>query len=95
MARGIKDKVAILGMGCSKFGERWDSGAEELMLEAYKEANEERLQQIEHMNQLMREGRHDQVARILRGAGHPHSATLARHIETGSPVVLASHSPGR
>ena len=38
MARGIKDKVAILGMGCSKFGERWDSGAEELMVEAYKEA---------------------------------------------------------
>ena len=38
MPRGIKDKVAILGMGCSKFGERWDSGAEELMLEAYKEA---------------------------------------------------------
>ena len=37
MARGIKDKVAILGMGCSKFGERWESGAEELMLEAYKE----------------------------------------------------------
>ena len=37
MARGIKDKVAILGMGCSKFGERWDSGAEDLMLEAYKE----------------------------------------------------------
>ena len=37
MARGIKDKVAILGMGCSKFGERWDSGAEELMLESYKE----------------------------------------------------------
>ena len=37
MARGIKDKVAILGMGCSKFGERWDSGAEELMLEAYRE----------------------------------------------------------
>src|SRR5258708_20561919 len=37
MARGIKDKVAILGMGCSKFGERWDAGAEELMLESYKE----------------------------------------------------------
>src|SRR5258708_5404726 len=37
MARGIKDKVAILGMGCSKFGERWDSGAEELMVEAFKE----------------------------------------------------------
>src|ERR1044072_1616867 len=37
MAAGIKDKVAILGMGCSKFGERWESGAEELMVEAYLE----------------------------------------------------------
>jgi acetyl-CoA C-acetyltransferase len=37
MAIGIKDKVAILGMGCSKFGERWDVGAEELMLEAFEE----------------------------------------------------------
>lgn len=38
MASGIKDKVAILGMGCSKFGERWDAGPEELMVEAYLEA---------------------------------------------------------
>jgi acetyl-CoA C-acetyltransferase len=38
MATGIKDKVAILGMGCSKFGERWEAGAEELMVEAYLEA---------------------------------------------------------
>ncbi|MGB6087829.1 acetyl-CoA acetyltransferase [Parvibaculum sp.] len=38
MAAGIKDKVAILGMGCSKFGERWDVGPEELMVEAYLEA---------------------------------------------------------
>ncbi|HEY4123945.1 MAG TPA: acetyl-CoA acetyltransferase [Rhizomicrobium sp.] len=38
MATGIRDKVAILGMGCSKFGERWESGAEELMVEAYLEA---------------------------------------------------------
>ncbi len=38
MASGIRDKVAILGMGCSKFGERWDVGAEELMVEAYIEA---------------------------------------------------------
>jgi len=38
MASGIRDKVAILGMGCSKFGERWESGAEELMVEAYAEA---------------------------------------------------------
>jgi len=38
MAAGIKDKVAILGMGCSKFGERWDSSPEDLMVEAYNEA---------------------------------------------------------
>lgn len=38
MAQGIKDKVAILGMGCSKFGERWDCSPEDLMVEAYNEA---------------------------------------------------------
>ncbi len=38
MASGIRDKVAILGMGCSRFGERWDSGADDLMLEAFNEA---------------------------------------------------------
>ena len=38
MASGIKDKVAILGMGCSKFGERWDCDAEDLIVEAYMEA---------------------------------------------------------
>jgi acetyl-CoA C-acetyltransferase len=38
MASGIRDKVAILGMGCSHFGERWDCNAEDLMVEAYTEA---------------------------------------------------------
>jgi acetyl-CoA C-acetyltransferase len=38
MASGIKDKVAILGMGCSRFGERWDVGTPELMAEAFEEA---------------------------------------------------------
>src|ERR1700733_3730223 len=38
MATGIKDKVAIIGMGCSRFGERWDIGSEQLMLEAFSEA---------------------------------------------------------
>jgi len=41
MATGIRDKVAILGMGCTKFGERWDSNAEDLMIEAYKECIED------------------------------------------------------
>jgi acetyl-CoA C-acetyltransferase len=36
--RGIKDRVAIIGMGCSKFGERWDANASDLMIEAVQEA---------------------------------------------------------
>jgi hypothetical protein len=38
MATGIRDKVAIIGMGCTHFGERWDVGAEGLMVEAFSEA---------------------------------------------------------
>jgi len=37
MARGIKDTVAILGMGCSKFGERWEAEADDLLVEAFLE----------------------------------------------------------
>ena len=36
--RGIRDKVAILGMGCARFGERWDKDANQLMVEAFDEA---------------------------------------------------------
>ena len=38
MASGIRDKVAILGMGCSRFGERWNDNAEDLMVESFQEA---------------------------------------------------------
>ena len=38
MASGIKDKVSILGLGCSMFGVRWDKEADDLMVEAYEEA---------------------------------------------------------
>lgn len=37
MSSGIRDKVAILGMGCSTFGERWGDDAEALIVEAYRE----------------------------------------------------------
>ena len=39
--QGIKDRVAIIGMGCTKFGERWDAGADDLMVEAAYEAYED------------------------------------------------------
>jgi len=38
MATGIKDKVAIIGMGCTQFGERWDVGTQQLLAEAFDEA---------------------------------------------------------
>jgi acetyl-CoA C-acetyltransferase len=41
MPEGIKDKVALIGMGCTKFGELWDKSAEDLMVEAFQEALED------------------------------------------------------
>lgn len=41
MTDGIRDKVAILGMGCTKFGERWESSAQNLMVEAFTECLED------------------------------------------------------
>ena len=41
MAEGIKDKVAIIGMGCTRFGERWESSAGDLMVEAFLECLED------------------------------------------------------
>jgi acetyl-CoA C-acetyltransferase len=38
MAEGIKDRVAIIGMGCTTFGEHFDKSAEELIVEACMEA---------------------------------------------------------
>ena len=41
MSESIKDKVAIIGAGCTNFGERWDKGAEDLMVDAFIEALED------------------------------------------------------
>ena len=38
MAESIKDKVAIVGMGCTKFGERWNADAKDMITEAVDEA---------------------------------------------------------
>jgi acetyl-CoA C-acetyltransferase len=36
--RSIKDRVAIVGMGCTPFGEHWDKGADDLLVDAAMEA---------------------------------------------------------
>jgi acetyl-CoA C-acetyltransferase len=37
-SHGIKDRVAIVGMGCTKFGERFDTGLDDLIIEACEDA---------------------------------------------------------
>ncbi|RLB29467.1 MAG: acetyl-CoA acetyltransferase, partial [Deltaproteobacteria bacterium] len=37
----IKDRVAIVGMGCTKFGENWDKSSDDMIIEAVYEAYED------------------------------------------------------
>ena len=37
-SNGICDRVAIVGMGCTPFGEHWDKGADDLLIDAAMEA---------------------------------------------------------
>lgn len=37
----IRDRIAIIGMGCTKFGEHWEMSAEDMMVEAAYEAYED------------------------------------------------------
>ncbi|MDP6509628.1 MAG: acetyl-CoA acetyltransferase, partial [Dehalococcoidia bacterium] len=39
--QGIRDRVAIVGMGCTQFGEHWDKSANDLMVDAVYEAVED------------------------------------------------------
>ena len=37
-SRGIKDQVAIVGMGCTPFGEHWDKSVDDMLVDATQEA---------------------------------------------------------
>jgi acetyl-CoA C-acetyltransferase len=37
-SHGIKDQVAIVGMGCTRFAEHWDKGTDDLLVDAAEEA---------------------------------------------------------
>src|SRR3954451_18568375 len=37
-SNGIRDRVAIVGMGCTPFGEHWDKGVDDLLVDASQEA---------------------------------------------------------
>ena len=36
-SHGIKDRVAIVGMGCTRFAEHWDKSLDDLLIEATDE----------------------------------------------------------
>jgi acetyl-CoA C-acetyltransferase len=40
-SKGIKDRVAIVGMGCTSFGEHWDRGTDDMLKDATTQAFEE------------------------------------------------------
>jgi acetyl-CoA C-acetyltransferase len=40
VARGIKDRVAIVGMGCTRFAEHWSKGVDDLLIDAALETFE-------------------------------------------------------
>ena len=37
-SNGIRDRVAIVGMGCTPFGEHWDKSVDDLLIDASSEA---------------------------------------------------------
>ena len=37
-SNGIRDRVAIVGMGCTSFGEHWDKSVDDLLVDASSEA---------------------------------------------------------
>jgi acetyl-CoA C-acetyltransferase len=61
----IRDKVAIVGMGCCKFGENWDQAPEDMIVEAAFEAYQDA--GIEHPQQ--------QIEAVFCGAVYPSRGT--------------------
>ena len=37
-SHGVRDKVAIVGMGCTPFAELWDKGLDDLIIDASSDA---------------------------------------------------------
>src|SRR5438034_1639429 len=61
----IRDKVAIVGMGCSKFGENWDKDPQDMIVEAAYEAYED----------AGLEDPHQQIEAVFCGAQYPSKGT--------------------
>ncbi len=63
--QAIRDKVAIVGMGCCKFGENWDKDPQDMIVEAAYEAYED----------AGLEDPHRQIEAVFCGAQYPSKGT--------------------
>ena len=81
---GIKDRVAVIGMGCTKFGERWDSSAADLIVEAAYEAYED----------AGIEGKDIQAAWLGTVASFRTGQPLAAALKLDSTPIRLSDQPG-
>ena len=94
-SHGIRDQVAIVGMGCTTFGEHWDRSTDDLLIDASSEALALGRRHARRRRRLL--ARHDGL-RALRAhaqpaaedrpqAGHPRRELL-RHRLGGVPQRL-------
>src|SRR5947208_14042851 len=83
----IRDKVAIVGMGCSKFGENWDKDPQDMIVEAAYEAYED--------DGL--EDPHQQIEAVFSGAQNPSKGTAEvadAHQMSARPVNMVRSDRG-
>ena len=77
-SHGIKDQVAIVGMGCTPFGEHWDAGPDDLLLDAANEGLTSAGIEKEHVDAYW-------LGTAITGAS---GMTLARPLQlSGKPVT--------
>ena len=93
----IKDRVAIVGMGCTKFGERWDKGTEDLAIEAAYEAYEDAGIAKEEYRGLLSTPRSWPRSSASRGAVAADSLKLEQHSDYPKRelVYIRSYRPDR
>ena len=102
-SKGIRDQVAVIGMGCTQFGELWDKGVDDLLTDATTEAVALRTgpRAGRHRRLL---ARHHDLGRLRRHvvpppedrlqARHPESRTIAPPVRRPSATPATRWRPG-
>ena len=99
---GIRDQVAIIGMGCTRFGELWDKGVDDLLTDAATRRGGLGRGAAPRHRRLL--ARHHDLGRLRRDAVAPAQARLQagdpggellRHRVGGLPQRLLRRGVGR